>query len=83
MPVAQVLRANQRLAAGRTEDALDDYLRTILFFENAGAVRAEALSKAAAILDKLNDSHGNELRQKLIQQYPDSDLAKKAVGKVS
>jgi len=82
-PAAQVLRGDLRRAAGHKEEALDDYLRTILFFENAGDLRAEALAKAAALLDELGDSHGNELRQKLKDQYPDSDLARKASEKVN
>ncbi len=83
VPIAQVTRGDLRRAAGHKEEALDDYLRTVLFFENAGDIRAEALAKAAALLDELGDSHGGELRQKLKDQYPDSDLAKKAPEKVN
>lgn len=82
VPVAQVMRGNIELAAGKQDEALDDFLRTVLFFENAGPVRAEAMTKAVAILEKLNDPRARDLRQKLIQQYPDSDLAKKAGEKV-
>jgi tetratricopeptide (TPR) repeat protein len=63
--VAQVLRGNLRRAAGRNEEALQDYLRTILFFENAGAVRTEALNKAIEILEERKDTEGAaELHQK-------------------
>ncbi len=64
--IAQVLRGNLRRAAGRKDEALQDYLRTILFFETAGAVRTEALTKAIEILEEKNDTAGvAELRQKL------------------
>lgn len=66
VPVAQVMRGNLRRAAGRKEEALQDYLRTILFFENAGAVRTEALTKAAEVYEELGDAtKANEMRQKL------------------
>jgi tetratricopeptide (TPR) repeat protein len=64
--IAQVLRGDLRRAAGRKDEALQDYMRTILFFENTGAVRTEALTKAIAILEEKNDTAGvAELRQKL------------------
>ena len=66
VPVAQVMRGDMRRAAGRKEEALQDYLRTILFFENAGAVRIDALNKAIALFEELGDTaKANELRQKL------------------
>ncbi|MEI8242960.1 MAG: tetratricopeptide repeat protein [bacterium] len=69
VPVAQVKRGNLRRAAGRKEEALQDYLRTILFFENAGAARAEALTKAIEIFDELGDAaRANDLRQKLAKK---------------
>jgi TolA-binding protein len=83
VPQAQVMRGNLRRAAGKKDAALEDYLRTILFFESAGPARAEALFKAAELLDELADpQRAAALRQMLIQQYPDSDLARKAGGKV-
>ena len=77
VPGAQVLRGDLRRAAGRKEEALDDYLRTVLFFQNAGPARAQALLKAAELLEDLGDpARGRELRDMLSKQYPDSDLAK-------
>ena len=69
VPVAQVMRGDLRRAAGRKEEALQDYLRTILFFENAGAVRMDALNKAIALLEEQGDTaRANALRQKLTQK---------------
>jgi tetratricopeptide (TPR) repeat protein len=66
VPVAQVMRGNVRRAVGRKDEALQDYLRTILFFENAGAVRTEAITKAIEIYEEQGDAaKANELRQKL------------------
>ena len=66
VPVAQVKRGNLRRAAGRKDEALQDYLRTILFFENAGAVRTEALNEAIKLYEEAGDTtRANELRQKL------------------
>ncbi len=69
VPVAQVMRGDLRRAVGRKDEALQDYLRTILFFENAGAVRTEALNKAIEILEEQGDTtRANELRQKLTKK---------------
>ena len=67
LPVAQVMRGNLRLKAGKKEAALDDYLRTILFFEKAPpALRTEAITQAVAILEGMGDTaRANELRQKM------------------
>ena len=69
VPAALTMRGNLQRAVGRKEDALQDYLRTILFFENAGAVRTEALTQAIALLEEQGDAtRANELRQKLDQK---------------
>lgn len=66
VPVALVMRGNLRRTAGRKEEALQDYLRTILFFENAGAVWMEALGKAAELFEELGDANrAGEMRKKL------------------
>ena len=69
VPVAQMMRGDMLRAAGRKEEALDDYLRTILFFENAGALRTEALTKASELFEELGDTNrANELRQKITKK---------------
>lgn len=66
VPMAQLMRGDMLRAAGRKDEALQDYLRTILFFENAGSVRTEALNKAIEIYTELGDTaRATELRQKL------------------
>ena len=82
--VAQVRRGDIRRAAGRKDDALEDYVRTILFFEAFAPVRAEALFKAAEILEEKGETaKARELLQTLIQQYPNNERAKQAEKKLS
>jgi len=65
VPVAQNMRGDMLFAAGRKEEALEDYLRTVLFFEDADGVWTEALAKAGDLYDTLGDAvRANELRQK-------------------
>lgn len=74
---AQVMRGNLLQAAGKNDEALSDYLRTVLFFEEIKDVQPEALFKAAEGLKERNDSRAQALRKTLLQKYPDSDFAKK------
>jgi len=69
VPVALVMRGDMRLAAGRKSDALEDYLQAALFFENIREPWAEAVNKAAALLEEGGDAaRAAELRQKLNQK---------------
>ena len=78
---AQVMRGDLFRAAGKKEEALSDYLRTVLFFEDAKDVRPEALFKAAEGLNELGDPRAQEYRRILVQKYPESEFAKKVAGK--
>ena len=78
---AQVMRGNMFRAAGKKEEALSDYLRTVLFFEDAKDVRPEALFRAAEGLNELGDARAQEYRKVLAQKYPESEFAKKVAGK--
>jgi tetratricopeptide (TPR) repeat protein len=79
---AQVIRGNMLRGEGRKDDALSDYVRTILFFEDAKESRPEALFKAAELLDDLQDPRADEMRKTLLKEYPDSEFAKKVAGKM-
>jgi hypothetical protein len=55
----------EKFFAGRKEDALQDYLKTTLFFESSGAWYAEAVTKAGELLEEMGETaKANELRQK-------------------
>jgi tetratricopeptide (TPR) repeat protein len=75
---AQLTRANLRKSQNKTQDALLDYLRTALLFEDVPAVQPEALFKAAEMMDALRDPRAPDLRHRLVEKYPDSEYAKKA-----
>jgi len=78
---ALVMRGNMLRAAGKNEDALQDYLKAVWFFEEVKDVQPEALFNAAQGLKELGDARAEECRTKLLQKYPDSDFAKKVAGK--
>lgn len=75
---ALLTRANLRKSQNKTQDALMDYLRTVLLYEDMPAVQPEALFRAAEMLDAMRDARATELRQRLVKDYPDSDYAKKS-----
>lgn len=77
---AQVMRGNMSRAQGAKEDALLDYLRTVLLFEDVKSVQPEALAKTAQLLDELRDPRAAEMRKRLMQEYPESDEAKALSG---
>ena len=67
-------------AEGKREDAILDYMRVVLMFEEARSAQAEALFKAAQVLDEMRDPRAEELKKKLVSLYPDSVYAKKLGG---
>ena len=74
---ALVLRGNLLRAAGKNEEALQDYLKTVWFFEEVKDVQPEALFRAAEGLKEVKDARAEECRKTLLQKYPDSEFAKK------
>jgi TolA-binding protein len=81
--VAQVLRADLRLAAGDIEGALYDCLRTAELFTAVSDVQAEALFKAAECLEKLGDERAGRYYGKVARDFPQSPYAVKARGKMA
>jgi tetratricopeptide (TPR) repeat protein len=79
--LAQLMRGNMNRAGGQKEDALLDYLRTVILFKDVKDAQPEALFKAAEMMDELRDPRAGERRKELLQLYPDSEWAKKAAGK--
>jgi tetratricopeptide (TPR) repeat protein len=77
---AQLVRGDMKAAAGQHEEALLDYLRTLLLFKEQSAVLPEAAYKTAMALKKLNDPRSAEYLQKVIRDFPDSEFAVKAKG---
>lgn len=78
--IAQMMRGDMYLAQGQKQDALLDYLRTVVLYEQVKEVQPEALAKAARQLEELRDPRAAELRKKLAAEYPNSPQAKQAAG---
>lgn len=80
--LAVVKRGDLFKAEGKREDAVLDYLRAVVLYEEARAMHPEALFKAAQLLDEMRDPRADELRKKLVSLYPDSAYAKKLGGQM-
>lgn len=78
--LAQLMRGDMYQAQGQKNEALYDYLRTVVLYEKVQELQPEALFKASQILDELRDPRGAELKKKLAQEYPASPFAKRATG---
>ncbi len=74
---AQVARGNMNKAKGNAFDALMDYLRTVVLYEQVKEVQPEALFKAAQCMDELRDARSAEYKKKLATDYPKSVWAQK------
>lgn len=72
---AQVVRGDMKAAAGQYEEALLDYLRTVLLFKAQSGVLPEATYKTAVALKALNDPRAAQYFQKVISEFPDSEFA--------
>jgi tetratricopeptide (TPR) repeat protein len=77
---AQIVRGDMKAAAGQYEEALLDYFRTALLFEDQNAVLPEATYKTAVALKKLNDPRAVEYFQRVITEFPGSEFAELAKG---
>lgn len=80
--LAMVRRGDLSKGEGKREDAVLDYLRAVLLFDEAREIHPEALFKAAQVLDEMRDPRGDELRKKLMSLYPDSAYARKLGGRM-
>ncbi len=75
--MAQLLRGDMYLAQGQKNEALLDYLRTVILYEKETTILPEALYKAAGLLEELRDPRAGELRKKLKADFPNSPYANK------
>lgn len=74
---AQVARGNMNKAKGNVFEALMDYLRTVVLYDQVKEVQPEALYRAAQCMDELRDARSAELKKKLSADYPRSVWAQK------
>lgn len=75
---AQIVRGDMKAKNGQLEEALLDYLRTAILFEEQTDVLSEATYKTAVALKKLSDPRAAEYFQKVIDEFPESEFAELA-----
>ena len=78
--LAQLLRGDMYAAQGQKNEALLDYLRTVILYEQVKEVQPEALFKAAQLLEELRDPRAAELKKKLRENFSGSPYAKQMSG---
>jgi hypothetical protein len=79
---AMIKRGDLFKAEGKREDAVLDYMRVVLVFEEAREAHPEALFKASQLLNEMRDPRGDELMKKLMSLYPDSPYARRLGGQM-
>lgn len=79
---AQLVRGDLKMQSGQTEEALLDYLRTMILFRAQTETMPDATYRTAAALKKLNDPRAANYFQQVIDQFPQSDFAGKAKGEL-
>jgi tetratricopeptide (TPR) repeat protein len=77
---AQIVRGDMKAASGQLEEALLDYLRTVLLFKEQEEVLPEATYKTATTLRRMNDPRAEIYFEKLMTKFPSSEFAKRAQG---
>lgn len=80
--LAMIKRGDVNKAEGKREDAVLDYLRAALMFDEAQDLQPEALFKGAQLLDELRDPRAEELRKRLVSKYPSSAYARRLGGQM-
>lgn len=79
---AQIVRGDMKAKSGQIEEALLDYLRTAILFEDQTDVLPEATYKTAVALKTLSDPRAAEYFQKVIDEFPNSEFAEEAKGEM-
>lgn len=79
---AQIVRGDIKKSRGQTEDAVIDYLRTVVFFKQQVDVLPEALYKAGETLALLRDPRSDTMFNTLVKEYPNTEWAQKARAKM-
>lgn len=75
---AQSLRGDLKMKRRQLEPAVEDYLRTVVLFEDVRSVQPEALYKVGKALEEQRDARAKDMFAKLKREYPDSEYAAKA-----
>ena len=81
---AHVMRGDIQSAQNNLDQAVLDYLRTVVLFQDVKdpAIQGEAHFKAAQTLEALRDHRAKEIYQRLVKDYGSSPYAVQAQGKL-
>jgi len=74
---AHIARADMAKSEKNLQDALLDYLRVVLLYEQIKTIQPEALYKTAQCLEALRDPRAEDWRKKLIADYPQDPWSSK------
>jgi tetratricopeptide (TPR) repeat protein len=74
---AHIARGDMAKTEGNKQDALLDYLRVVILYEQIKTLQPEALYKTAQCLEELRDPRSEDFRKKLATDWPQSEWASK------
>ncbi len=79
---AQIYRGDIKASRGLYEDAVLDYMRTVVLFKEQRDSQPEALFKAGEALEQLRDNRAREMFQRVVREFPDTRYAELARRKL-
>lgn len=80
--LAMIKRGDVNKAEGKREDAVLDYMRVVLVYDEVREAHPEALFKAIQLLEEMRDPKADELKKKLVSLYPDSPYGRRLGGQM-
>jgi len=79
--LAMIKRGDINKSEGKRDDAVLDYMRVVILYDEVREAQPEALFKAAQLLGEMRDTaRADELKKKLMSLYPASVYARKLGG---
>lgn len=79
---AYLVRGDIRVARNQFEEAVLDYLRTVMFFRRESQIMPAAYLRVAQTLEKMRDNRSREWYRNLVERFPDSEEAETARAKL-
>ena len=81
---AQTMRGDIQIAQNNADQAVLDYLRTVILFQDVkdAEIQGEAHFKAAQTLEALRDPRSKDIYRRLVEKFPASPYAAQAKAKL-